>query len=405
MPDPDPIPLFQQVLEQIKTITRPAKIRQTSVRRLALLVVGILGSRSCTIAQIAAEIDALGLTRASTAASVARRLRRTLNDKNLSSESCYEGGLDRVIDWSCWKKGVVLVVDESSKEEEVHLFRVGLAYQGTTLPLAWAVWEQNQPQPSGDYWKAVDRVLARVAELLPKDLEVIVLADRAYDNPSFIDRIAAYGWHWIVRCRAGGSVRFRDYAGREWGLGQFLEQKLKGPGRRWKGRGHVFKEAGWREVSIVAIWGTDYPQPLVVLTDLSPGWEVAKLYGRRFWAEPGFRNDKSKGWQWEASQVRDVAHHQRLLIAMAWASLIALCLGSKEAKERLAKLAESGSPAKPQHARESIFTIGIRLIRAWLYRKVACVIEWWLTAAEEVSWSSCWYQQQSYRYIFKTVRP
>ena len=46
----------------------------------ALLVTGLLAAKSAVIAQIACELDALALTRATCADSIARRLRRTLND-------------------------------------------------------------------------------------------------------------------------------------------------------------------------------------------------------------------------------------------------------------------------------------------------------------------------------------
>ena len=48
--------------------------------------------------------------------------------------------------------------------------------------------------------------------------------------------------------------------------------------------------------------------------------------------EPGFRIDKTSGWQWEASQVTDLDHVERLLVAMAWATLFVLCLGLTEAR-------------------------------------------------------------------------
>jgi hypothetical protein len=48
---------------------------------------------------------------------------------------------------------VLLVVDESSKGDEVHLFRIALPYLGHSLSLVWDVWPQNEKlTPKGEYW-------------------------------------------------------------------------------------------------------------------------------------------------------------------------------------------------------------------------------------------------------------
>ncbi len=413
---PAQVALYQEVEQQMLTITAEADLRVTSVRRLALLVTGIIAAKSCVLAQVAAELAALHLTEARWAESIARRLRRTLNDPALTAATCYEPVLPRVIDWPAVLRGsrrAVLIVDESSKEDEVHLFRVSLAYWGGSLPLAWAVWEQNQPLPDGYYWQTVDAILARIAVLVPAGLEVVVVADRAYDIPAFVDRIAGYGWHWVVRCKAGSSLRWREYQGREGELRALVARHLPGPGRRWKARGQVFKAAGWRDASVVGVWAPGHAERLVVLSDLPAQWAVLRLYGRRFWIEPGFRADKRKGWQWEDSQVQGVAHHERLLLGMAWASLVALCLGVQEAKARLAALAERPirvragrpCPGQPQHARDSLFTLGLRRVRQWLYQAWAGAFPWRLADLDTESWTAQWQFHQAYRLIFQTVRP
>ena len=137
---------FYQTLRQRIAAAVAAHVPAASRDRLALLTFGILAATSAVIAQAAAELHALRLTQASSPDSIARRLRRTLNDPALTAATCYEPVLPRVIDWPALLRGsrrVVLIVDESSKADEVHLFRVSLAYWGGSLPLGWAVWEQN----------------------------------------------------------------------------------------------------------------------------------------------------------------------------------------------------------------------------------------------------------------------
>ncbi len=151
----------------------------------------------------------------------------------------------------------------------------------------------------------------------------------------------------------------------------------------------------------------------MVISDESPCWKLLRLYDVRFWVEPSFRSDKKLGWHWEDSQVRKLEHHHRLILGMAWATLVTLCIGLQEAKARLAKLSErrvrirDGKPVigKPREADQSLFTMGLRRARDWLYHTTDRAIEWLLSDLDSVSWRQLWYNQQSRRLLSQTVRP
>lgn len=406
--------LYQQLYERIREVADKSLCRKSAVVRLALLTTGILASKSTVISQVASELLALGITGANDKESIERRLRRTLNDRYLAQENCYLPVLRTVINWEDVLKEdrtLFLIVDESSNEDRIHLFRVSIPYRGGSITLAWELWEQNQPQQDGEYWDKAREVFARVASILPDGIRVIMLADRAYENPPFIDLLSTWNWHFAVRCKARGSLRFKDMLGKESSLAERIKTELPCPGRRWKAQGRVYKKAGWRRVSIVAVWAHGQKEPLVVLTDLPTRWEVISYYGRRFWIETGFRNDKSMGWCWENTQVRTIAHHERLMIGMCWATLVALCLGVKEVESYEAKLARRQAKAKqghkvarPQPAKESMFTMGLRRVRRWLYSTCHDAISWRLPLIHAYSWTHQWYNQQAYLYVFKTVR-
>jgi hypothetical protein len=126
-------------------------LRPASAERLALLVTGMLAARSCVLSRIATELTLLELTTATCTESVERRLRRTLSDPSLDAR-CYQPLVQSLVDWSALlaQTGrILLIVDESTKRDVLHLFRISLAYRGTALPLAWATWEQNVPLPAG----------------------------------------------------------------------------------------------------------------------------------------------------------------------------------------------------------------------------------------------------------------
>jgi hypothetical protein len=403
--------LYHEIRAQVARRCPAPGLPAASAERLALLVTGLVAAQSCVLAKVAAELDVLALTGAVWVESIERRLRRTLNDAHLTAERCYAPLLAQAIDWrqAQDRRGrIVLIVDESSKRDHIHLFRLSLPYRGGSLPLAWAVWQQNAPLEGGAYWGHVEAVLARAAALLPAGVAVVVVADRAYAVPALIDRLAGYGWHWVLRLTTTGSHRFWPERGEETGLRQVLAQRLHQPGRRWRARGRLFKDAGWRPARLVGVWGRGAKEPLVVATDLPAEWEVLALYDRRFWIEPGFRADKSRGWQWETCQVRTVARHAVLLLALAWATVLVLCLGAGEAARRLRHLAQRPPrrhggrwrTAKPQPAGESLFTLGLRQAQHWLRPTPRRPWRRRLPDLAAPSWTDQWYAHQARRFIF-----
>jgi hypothetical protein len=270
---PTHCPVFHEVFQRIRTTAAPRQLPYAACCRLALLVTGILAAKSTVLAPIAAELCALQLTRATTAESVARRLRRTLNDPHLTAEQCYAPVLRQVIDWPhllAGQRRVVVIIDESTKADEIHLLRASLPYWGGSLALAWEVWQQNVPLPDGEYWRRVELLLAQVAAQVPPGLEVIVVADAFFAIPGFVERLARSGWHWVIRVTPCGSHRFRDHQGRETGLGERVRQHVWQPGQRWKARGESFKAAGWYTAGVVAVWTAGTQEPLVLLSDQRP---------------------------------------------------------------------------------------------------------------------------------------
>src|SRR5262249_7188305 len=122
---PTQVPLFQELFRQMGQLTRPTRLRRTAVRRLALLVTGLVAAQSSSLSKMAQEVLDLQVTGATQVESVERRLRRTLADDRLSAERCYEPIVQAVIDWEevrACGQAVDVIVDESARGEAVHLF-------------------------------------------------------------------------------------------------------------------------------------------------------------------------------------------------------------------------------------------------------------------------------------------
>jgi len=403
---PASVALYHAVLARLQAATA-GRVRKTSVVRLALLVSGVLLAQSCVLARVAEALAGLPLSSARWPESLERRLRRTLRDPGLEPATCLAPLLAAALDWPALRRGgrrLVLAADDSSHTDRVHLFRVSLCYRGGSLPLAWATWPQQVPLAAGEYWRRVEAVLDAAAALLPPGVPVLVCADRAFDVPAFARRVAARGWHWAVRAKAGGQLRFRDYRGREWRLGDLVAAHLRARGQRYKARGAAFKKAGWLAASVVAHWAPGQRERLVVLTDLPPDWEVLRAYDRRFWIEPGFRATKSSGWRWEQCQVRAPQAHRRLLLALAIADLLALALGRDEATQQRSARAARPAGGRPRPARLSLFTLGLRRLLRDLRANLPPRLSWWLGNPDGPSWNAEWLGAQAHYLIFQSVR-
>jgi len=407
-----PRELFQEVVGHINSAVEDAGVRITSVRRLALLVTGLLLGQHAALARIASQLETLELTEAHDVSHIARRLRRALSDEQLELRTCYLPTVHALVDWE-WlrhhRQPVTLIVDDSTKEETIHRLQLSLAYRGNSVPLAWSVWTQNEPLPDGEYWQRLEGLLAEVATVLPPDLSVLVLADRAFDVAPFVDRIRAHGWHWLIRVKAESELRWRDRTGHECALHDWRQAHLVKPGQRVRARGEVFKGAGWREASLVGVWAAGEAEPLVVISDQPASWERADDYRRRFWIEAGFRSDKSHGWNWEASGVQGVEHNDRLLLAMAWATLIAFSLGCQQAATQLRQLARrairSQRPPKDCHARFSLLTMGLRQTNRLIAGLSHGPLFIRLPEPDASSWNDSWTAAVIRRYEHQTVRP
>lgn len=376
--------LYHFVVAVLPTLPHPAR------KRLVWWVLGILLARSVVLSRIAAA--QAGFCGGSTSVeSRERHLRHILSDDRLDWAHTYAPAVRRVLQWKQARR-LLLLIDESGHSDQYRVLMVALWYRGRAVPLTWVDWPAQQPL-EGRYWTQVEQLLQQVAQLVPANLQVVLIGDRAFGNPAFIDRVTAHGWAWLVRIQ--GQTCFRDAQGRRWQANQLLRQ----PGGRWKGRGQLFKKQGWRHASLVAFWDRQHREPLLLASSLPPGWTLIHLYLCRGAIECLFRDWKTYGWQWESSQVTNAAHRQVLLVGLAWATLVVLCLGEQVATETLRQ------PARPRRTpprlgKRSLFTLGCERLQARLYRTVDTPICWTLTAFDAPAWHQEVYNYYGCAYVF-----
>lgn len=345
-----PIEVYQQIQAMLAR-DLAMEISKRTMKRLTLLVSGILKAQRSAPSQIAEAVAGLGIGSASVE-SIERRIRRSENDPAICAERCYAPLIRALLQRSGLSE-LLLVLDPTTQADHVVMVSVNAWYRGRSIPLAWTIWPGNVPLAGARLWGRIQSLLVEVQSLLPPHLPVTLLADRAFGSPAFTDLVEALGWHWLVRIQ--DQTICRDRCGRE----QPVVGLVKQPGQRRKMRGTIFKKGGWRQASLVVYWGGRHRKPLCLASDLPPRWELISLYRRRYPIEGTFRDYKSYGWHWEQGQVRCLEHLQRLLVAMALATCLALLLGASFAAQLLTTPSKGTRRTRPWFAKRSLFRLGL----------------------------------------------
>ena len=360
---------YQMVDESVASSTR---------ERLALLVTGMIKAKSASPARIAAALDQLGVCQA-LQESIERRIRRTENDVQLTTKLCFHPFAKHHLAVGRPQE-LLLAIDPTTQEDRVVMLTVSVWHRGRSLPLAWAIWPANVPLKGAGFWERVAQLLDEVSQILPDGVPVTWVADRAFGTPAFTDLVIARQWHYIVRVQ--GQTRCRDRVNRE----RQVASLVRRPRIRAKMRGHVFKSRGWREASVVVLWGRRHKTPLCIVSDLPPKWRLLHLYRRRYAIEALFRHYKTYGWCWEQGQVTDLDHIRRLLVGMAWATWIVLFAGSAETVRLLAKKPTGKRRTRPFCGKHSLFWLGLDRLHRFFCRLHSPPLTWVLFKWTAPNW-------------------
>jgi hypothetical protein len=435
---PSDLPLYLEVLDWVTTKLRPAGLPKPFCKRLAVIISGLVASEKATIGELATAIEALTISEAK-AESIARRLQRSVQDARLDpsllpiifrpllpellrSHLLAHAANAHSSDFHHQRFiAIVIVLDESSQNEHVHLAVAGVPIGGMVVPLAVRTWPQNVPLPEGEYWTQITGLLQEIQNMLPPELRdhVLLTGDRLYGVPRMLDILIALDWAWLLRVQGQTQVRQQD------GTCQPIRALVPKPGMHWSGgfTGElasetfepesvgVFKAAGWRRSQVVAVWAEGEAEPWLLVTSLSATLARVAEYAQRWAIERLFLSWKSHGWDIEASGIHDPQRLGRLLTGLAIATLWRLAMALPRALQHLADLGRrvarsprqlplpgfSAEP-RPWAAKFSLFTWGANVAKAAPLASRTPALCWQLPYWEGRTW------KETCRQIYLTTR-
>ncbi len=174
---------------------------------------------------------------------------------------------------------------------------MSVLYRGAALPVAGVIVPAHQPgawEPHGE------RMLRWARSALPRDQEVLTLADQGLWSPRRWPAIRSQQFHPIMRVRTTSTVAPTGQAPLP------VLRLAPGPGHGWVGVGVAFTHAPRRIAGTLAVaWGAGHAEPWAPLGERPAAQVDAAGSALRRWDAAGFRQRTSMGWDWQRGQVTD----------------------------------------------------------------------------------------------------
>jgi len=285
------------------------------LKTLAWMMSGLILSREIGLGAWALYVH----SRAQYAASTIRRFRRFLDNKRIDVPRLYTPLLHQALQG--WHHSTVYVaLDTSMLWNRYCLVRLSLIYRGRAIPLVWKVLEHGSAMVAyEDYHTLLDQA----AQLLfSYHCRVIFLADRGFADTKLMRHLQQVGWHFRIRIkdnfwiyakgqhpRKTGSFRLKAGHPRFWHEVEITEERF-GPLHLAIGR------------------PLDSNERWMVISDEPTDLETFREYGLRFDIEENFLDDKSNGFQLEASLIRSAPALERLCLVLAITTLYLVSQGT-----------------------------------------------------------------------------
>lgn len=227
---------------------------------------------------------------------------------------------------------LALALDATTLKQNVVVLTVSVLYCGVAIPIAWQVLPATQPGAWRPHWLAL---LDQLSGQLPKNWQVLVLADRGLYAAWLFEAIQAHGWHPFLRINPIGQCR-------PTGARAFQSLQSLGPpvGQTYNAAVECFKTVGLA-ATLLIYSDARYRDPWLILTDLPPKEASIAWYGLRAWIEAQFKDLKRGGWHWDQTRMTDPDRISRMWLVLAVSALYTISLGSQvEAQQPASRLAE-----------------------------------------------------------------
>ena len=270
-------------------------------------------------------------SRARYAQSTQRRFARWLRNGRIEVHSLYAPLVQQAVaEWG--KHTVYLALDTTMLWNRYCIVRISVIYRGRAVPLVWQVLEHGS---SSVAYEAYEVLLDAVPPLLPQGVKVVLLADRGFADTQLLAHLRRLRWHFRLRIKASFGVYRSGHAPCK------VEDFPLAPGRAIFLHNVAITADPFGPVSLALARHTSNGECWYVVSDEPTRVQTFVEYGWRFDIEENFLDDKSNGFQLEASLIRSAKALERLCFVLAVATLYLISQGTQVVQEGKRRLVDA----------------------------------------------------------------
>lgn len=267
------------------------------------------------------------------ASSTQRRYARWLHNERIEVNSLYAPLINQAI--AGWEAGpLYLALDTSMLWNHYCLIRISIIYRGRAVPMAWRVIEHASSSVDFQTYRPL---LEQAWEILKECgcYDIVMLADRGFADTEFMRYLSQeLGWHWRIRIKKSFKVRRRGH--RTCSIRTIFPPA---------GHAHFLRhihitDKCFGPVSLAIANHRSSSEQWIVVSDEPTTLETFDEYGLRFDIEENFLDDKSNGFQLEASQIRSSKALERLCLILALTTLYLVSQGTAVVASGLRRLVD-----------------------------------------------------------------
>ncbi len=265
---------------------------------------------------------------------------------------------------------IALALDATNISDKFVVLSLNILLAGCGIPMAWCVVKASKPGSWKPHWQ---KLIKQLQDAIPSSFEVIVTADRGLYAPWLYQLIVEALWHPFLRINHQGTYRIPQH--NTW---RPLAEVVRTPGELWSGHVVCF-QTNPLSCTLLARWDIGYKDPWLILTDLAPSQADPLWYGLRSSTECVYRDLKSDGWQWHHTRLLDANRAERLLLAIAVATLWMVMLGGDAENQLLSsRHIPCSQPLHQQPLRQvSCFLQGLLTLIANLLNNIPIRLHRW----------------------------
>ena len=306
----DRLKVYTKVLKTLKGQLR--MFHQGYLVTLAMMITGIVMSRKAQLAVMSDEIPGESKNK-----SIEMRMRRWVKHPKIDVEVTYMPFAQQILAGLA-DRPIVLAMDGSQVGRGCMVLMVGVVYRTRLLPLAWVVYKGKKGHTTAE--RHIE-VLKKVLPLLSEDADVVLLGDAEYDSPEMLSWVQTET-AWLFAMRTGPNLLVQQ--GPDWHkIGSFEVTH----GRLRMIHSVAFTKNAALPLNLVVWWGSEYDEPIFLVTNLPNASLTAWFYRKRFRIETFFSDQKSRGFHIHKSHLADPIRVSRLLIAACLAYIWMVGLG------------------------------------------------------------------------------